>query len=249
MDTDGPVAFVFGQSVTGDDTLSDPRLKGKVTYKYTVVPGQMLWWGTARLVPTIGGGEWNGYWSGTLGPGSTIGLALQGEGDYAGLVARLIYTPGTTYPYEVKEGYIVEAKGGPGDRPFKVSASETSEIEIFNCVPAPVVKATILRAVMEATHTGRSSNAGFSLLDPLTGEFTGTGTATAANGDKLYWVGLFTVDPMTGVGQGAVHFCGGTGQFDPAVGGFTFETQYTVADPTNPLISTACYNGSGTIRY
>jgi hypothetical protein len=269
--TDGAEMFVFGAAIAADDNItaadnpSDMRLTGKMTYHYTVDMGEGMFWGTAHLVPTIGGGEWDGFWQGPLSGERPISITLLGQGKFAGLVARLNYTPGTVYYYDI-DGYIVEAKGGPGDRPFKISAISTEEVEVHSCmevvqtgpstfVPVDppvygvVFKGTILSQVMEATHMGRSSNSGFSLLNPLTGEFTGTGIATAANGDKVYWVDSFDLDWITSVSHGSVNFCGGTGQLDPAFGWFNFETQDNVPDPTNPLISTIFYTGSGTIRY
>jgi hypothetical protein len=262
MYSDGVETFVFGAAMTADDNTtadgnpSDQRLTGQVTYHYTVDFGEGMFWGTLRIVPTIGGGEWNGFWQGPLSTDRPISATLLGTGNYAGLVARLNYTHGTVYPYDI-DGYIVEAKGGPGDRPFQISSSQTTEVEIHTCVEVgvtppvsvEVVKVKILNEVMEATHVGRSSNVGFELVDPLNGEFTGTGIATAANGDKMYWVSATALDPLTHRVQGAVHFCGGTGQLDPAFGWFGFEKQHTVVDPANPLISTLFYTGSGTIRY
>ncbi len=247
--------YVFGQQFVGQEKLSDKRLAGTGYFNYTIAgnmaSGTGPFWGTGRLVPDIGGGEWNGYFVGEVSAtGVSIDMTLVGSGNYSGLVARV------TYPaWPAITGYVVEAKGGPGDRPFQVNSCSTQRIELLNCVDAAtsaevqVLKGTIVHEVAQATHFGRSSNEGFSLLDPQTAELTGTGTVTAANGDKVRWVLLGTLDPLTGMIQGSVHFCSGTGPFDAVVGGFVNGDERIVPVPGDPLLFNYFYSGSGTIRY
>ena len=256
--------FVFRRACVADENIDDSRLKGRGTFNFTVDAGAGTYWGTALIVPDIRGGEWNGYWTAIMSPVMTIRLTLQGSGDYAGLVARLNYTPGTEPNTLQIEGYIVEAKRGPGDRPFATRACRTERLEVLDCVeldpsswpptpfdpprPASIARAEIVMEEGQATHAGHISNAGFAVVDPETGLITGMGSATAANGDELFWVYVGAFD-QSGVAQGSVHFCGGTGHFDAAVGGFAVELE-DAPEPTNdPSVSAFCYNGSGTIRY
>lgn len=249
----GADMFVFGRACVADENIDDPRLKGRGTFNYTVNAGAGVFWGTAQIVPDMGDGEWHGYWTGLLFPETRIRLTLAGSGVYEGLVARLNYTPGEAPDTLKIEGYILEAKGEPGDRPFKISACRTEKIDAVKCLELdpeswvpfdPPIEASILRAQIEsesgqATHAGRISNSGFALVDPETHGVTGMGIATAANGDELFWVYFGTLDP-TGAAAGSVHFCGGTGRFEAAIGGFD------VAVEGGPVV---CYSGVGTINY
>ncbi len=246
--------YAFGIEFVGQEKLSDKRIAGTGYFKYSsagdLTTGTGKFWGSGRLVPDIGGGEWNGHFVGAVtAEGVSIDMTLVGSGNYAGLVARL------TYPsWPQITGYIVEAKGATGDRPFQVSARSTERIEILDCLDtasehAQVLRLTILNEVAQGTHLGRSSNQGFSVLDPVTGDFTGMGSVTAANGDLVRWVLLGTINPTSGLLQGSVYFCSGTGRFDAVVGSFGPEDQRRVAVPGDPSLSVLFYTGSGTIGY
>jgi hypothetical protein len=160
-------------------------------------------------------------------------------------------------PYDQISGYIIEAKGGLGDRPFSIKACKTERVESYDCdlmlgsvgpAKATFLKAAVLSEAGQATHAGRFSNEGVFLVDPATGAVTGTGTASAANGDALLWVYSGALDAM-GVAQGSVFFCGGDGQFDAAVGGFTVNVKESSPDPADPQVVHECYSGQGVIRY
>ncbi len=114
--------------------------------------------------------------------------------------------------------------------------------------PATVVRTTIVSEMGQATHAGRITTEGFSLMDPVTGVMTGTGTAKAANGDEIYWVHIATFD-QNGVVQNSVHFCGGTGRFDAVTGGFVGQITEGPVPTDDPAVSQFCYDGVGAIRY
>lgn len=255
-------SYFFGREFVGREALSDERLAGKGYFEYSgagdMASGTGVFWGSGRLVPDKGGGEWNGYFVGKVSAtGVSMDMTLVGSGKYAGLVARL------TYPsWPDISGYIVEAKGATDNRPFQVSARSTERIEILDCleadpssqpleppVHAQVLKLTILNEVAQGTHLGRSSNEGFAVVDPQTGKLMGTGVVMASNGDLVRWVLLGAIDPTSGLLQGSVYFCSGTGRFDAVVGGFGPEDQRRVAVPGDPSLSVLFYTGSGTIGY
>jgi hypothetical protein len=191
-------------------------------------------------------------------------MTLIGSGDYAGWVARLTFTDGSEPDTLAIEGYIVEAKGGPGDRPLKLSLCRTEQLEMLNCVeldptlwppepfiplrPATIVRTTIVSEMGQATHAGRITNEGFALIDPITGVMTGTGTAKAANGDEIYWVHVATFDP-NGVAQNVVHFCGGTGRFEAVTGWFEGHPTQGPEPTEDPGVMCSCYTGEGAIAY
>jgi hypothetical protein len=263
---DAQNTFVFGRECIGDENVSDLRLKGRGYFRYPIVANSSMssgaFWGTARIVPTIGGGEWNGYFVARVAPETmTLVMTLTGSGAYAGLVARLTDTPRTDgQPGFHIEGYIVEAKGGPSDRPFQMRACRTERLEAHPCsflpwgLPGPeeatVLRADIVSEIGQATHLGLTANEGFAVVDPATGAVTGTGIATAANMDQVFWVYFGTLAP-NGVAQGQVHFCGGTGQFDAAVGGFKVGVKADFEPTGQPRVWEAdyCYSANGTIRY
>lgn len=261
---DGPNLFVFRRGCDADENISDPRLKGRGSWTYTVNVAAGMFWGWGRIVPDQGGGEWTGYFTATMSAGTTLHMTLTGSGDYAGLVARLTFTDGLEPNTLAIAGYIVEAKGGSGDRPLKLSLCRTERLEMLNCVefdptlwppepfspvrPATIIRTTIVSEMGQATHAGRITNEGFSLIDPVTGVMTGTGTAKAANGDEIYWVHIATFD-QNGVTQNTVHFCGGTGRFEAVTGGFVGQITEGPAPTDDPAVSQYCYDGIGTIRY
>lgn len=262
--SDGADLFAFRRACDADEDITDPRLKGLGSWTYAVAATAGKFWGWGRIVPDQGAGEWTGYFTGTMSAGTTIHMTLTGTGDYAGLVARLTYTDGLEPGTLAISGYIVEAKGGPGDRPLKLSLCRTEQLEMLNCVeldpavwppepfmplrPATVVRTTIMSETGQATHAGSITTEGFSLMDPVTGVMTGTGTAKAANGDEIYWIHLATFD-QNGVAHNSVHFCGGTGRFEAVTGGFVGQITEGPAPTEDPAVSQFCYDGVGTIRY
>jgi len=269
MLTDGENLYFLNRELVAREDITDPRLNGTGYFNYTVAANPMTWtgayWGTSRIVPDIGGGEWNGHWIASMTPeGTTIKMTVAGSGDFAGLIARLTYTSGAENLQIA--GYIIEAKGGPDDRPFAIRACRTEKIAFLPCVVLDpttwgptadppevkvIAKAEILAEVGQARHLGRTSNEGVALLDPATGVVTGMGTGTAANGDEVFWVYSGTYDAVTGSFEGVVHFCGGTCRLEAAIGGFGFTTQ-PVLEPTGQegvFSSDYCYTGSGSIRY
>ena len=269
MLTDGENVYFLNRELVAREDITDPRLNGTGYFNYTVAANPMTmtgaFWGSSRIVPDIGGGEWNGHWIASMTPaGTTIKMTVAGSGDFAGLVARLTYTSGAGNLQIT--GYIVEAKSGPGDRPFEIRACRNEKIAFLPCIVLDpetwgptadppevkvIAKAEILAEVGQARHLGRTSNEGVALLDPMTGVVTGMGTGTAANGDEVFWVYSGTYEGETGSAEGVVHFCGGTGRFEAAIGGFGFTAQ-PVLEPTaeeQVFLTDYCYRGYGAIRY
>ncbi len=261
---DGANLVAFRRACDADEDITDPRLKGLGSWTYAVDAVAGKFWGWGRIVPDQGGGEWTGYFTGTMSLGTTLHMTLTGSGEYAGLVARLTYTEGPQPHTLAISGYIVEAKGGPGERPLKITACRAERWQLLPCLeldpaswppapfdpprPAMVLKADIVSEVAQATHAGRSSNEGISLVDPVTGAITGTGTAIAANGDTLFWV-FDGIHGPTGVPEGHIHFCGGTGRFDAVVGMVEIEITSGPVPTDDPWVMEMCYRGIGTIRY
>lgn len=98
-----------------------------------------------------------------------------------------------------------------------------------------------------STHIELYHNTGDGIMDRGTGQFlAGSGTVTAANGDKANWV----LDPKTG----RYLFTGGTGRFE-YVSGFMTMTSATVLSQSQPLppyyifTMTILYTGEGEITY
>jgi hypothetical protein len=184
-----------------------------------------------------------------------------GHGGYEGLVARWTYTGLDVDQTATLEftGFIVEAKGGPGDRPFNVSATRTERLALHPGVvilpetyePAMAVTFDIVEEVGQATHLGRVTNAGTGMLLP-TGSISGFGTATAANGARLYWVVEGTVDPASGVTTVVIHAAGGTGALESAVGEWVIgevAAEWVPTDDPLVFVSHFSYAAAGTIRY
>ncbi len=92
----------------------------------------------------------------------------------------------------------------------------------------------------EATHVGRYDNAMTLQFVPPDG-MIGSGTLTAANGDKLFWTRVDHVFTFTG----------GTGRFEGATGGFVITHPPAVTTPgaDNTIVASHPYSGVGTITY
>jgi hypothetical protein len=235
--TDLQKLYVIGGVSTYDELASDPRIAGpaevhlNVRFDFATLTGPM--WGWA--IRDRGAGAWRCWWVGTrtlftdqegnVHTRSTIMETGVGSGSLAGLVARWTITAVDAdlgNPF-VGGGFVVEAKGGPDVRPMR-SQSEGAErvSEVFfplpEPTPLPVIEWEILDEVAQVSHLGRSSNKGLGMLDIIAGTVTGSGTVTSANGDQLYWVATGTSLGPSGPVDLTLHWAGGTGRFDAAVG-------------------------------
>ena len=261
----GADLYILNRELTAREEISDTRLKGYGYFKYAIAAnmatGEAEFWGSSRIVPDQGGGEWSGYFVATMGPeGHGIQMTVQGSGAYAGLVARLNYK--TVEDKLLISGYVEVMSAG--DRPFKVEACRTERIETIMClvldpetwmpydppVFAPIVKVGILQEAGTATHFGRKTTEGLWLFNPSTADLTGAGAGTAANGNRAMWVCSGNLNPEDSFVR--VDFCGGTGRFDAVTGGFDVTAEDKSPEPTedpNVFLKTYCYTGIGVIRY
>jgi len=177
-----------------------------------------------------------------------------GSGTLAGLVARWTITAVDVdlgNPF-VGGGYIVEAKGGLGDRPMQSRSEGVESVDLVFFpsqppMPLPVANWEILTEVAQVSHLGRSTNQGLGMLDLITGQVTGSGTLTSANGDQLYWVATETSLGPTGPVDLTLHWAGGTGRFDAATGAINGPLEL---EPTgDPSLMNFSLNAEGSIRY
>ncbi len=268
--TDGSKIYIASLTQSSIESASDPRVSGDGTITANAIWDAATWtgpiWGTIHIENNYG--SWNGYWQGERSlagqnVNSSITATAVGSGAYEGLVARWNYT-GVNVDQTGQlsmSGFIVEAKGGPGDLPFQVSATRT---ERFTYHPGAVITppatppydtgmtATweILEEVALASHFGRSEDTGMGLVDPTTGMVSGSGCVKTANGDLVFWV---VVGQLLAPGQVTVtiHFAGGTGRFDAVVGEASSTISMQMEPTTDPLVflSHYSYGGTGTIRY
>ncbi len=274
--TDGTSVFSTGTTMAAEEVATDPRVSGMSTGTIETMFDMMLagpMWGGIRYENV--GGWWAGYWRGTRTPFldaqgkphvlSEVWVTATGGGGYEGLVACWNYNGVDTLQTGVFDGngYIVEAKGGPGDRPLQVKATRVDRLQLHPCMVidpltfkptgefAVIGTADIVEEVGETSHTGRYTNRGSGLVDPATGTVSAMGTLTAANTDLLYWVAEGIMDLKTGVFDGGVHFMGGTGRFQDAVGGFDGQITEQMGPTEDPMVflSRFSYSAKGTIRY
>ncbi len=268
--TDGSKIYIANLTQSTAESASDPRISGEGTITANAVWDAVTLtgpiWGTIRIENNYG--SWNGYWQGTrssesAGVKTSIVATAEGSGAYEGLVARWNYT-GVNVDQTGQlssSGFIVEAKGGPGDLPLQVSATRT---ERFTYHPGVVITppaqppyntgmtATweILEEVDQATHFGRSEDTGMGLIDPTTGMVSGSGCVKTASGDLVFWVLVGQVlEP--GHVTVTIHFAGGTGRFDAVVGEATSTISMQMEPTADPLVflSHYSYGGTGAIRY
>jgi len=270
---DGEQLFILGAESSYEETATDPRLTGLKVITYDAVfdptdfTGRM--WGRSRKQHPDG--AWDGYWTGTrtafTAPDSTphlrstITSLAVGSGAFKGLVVRWDITavdaaPGTPM---TGSGYIIEAKGGPGERPMQSRSEGTERVEVHlgMFVPPPpppeppvfgaVVTWEILNEVAQASHMGRSANQGGGLLNPLTGEVSGAGVLTSANGDRLYWVATGWSLGPSGPVDLSLHWAGGTGRFEAAVGAISGTLDLDATG--DPSLMDLSLSAQGTIRY
>jgi len=188
--TDGERVFILGNIMSAVEAATDPRVSGHARIGVSVVQdlatatGAM--WGTFQIENA--GGSWEAYWQGslTLEEGhfiTTVTAVGIGRGGYEGLEARWDYTATDAPAGEplIGTGYIIEAKGKPGDRPLNWRASRTEEFVIHGGIflPSGVSGATgtfnLLEDLGMGTHFGYSSNAGLGLIDMATGRISGVG--------------------------------------------------------------------------
>lgn len=250
---------------------SDPRIAGPVEVHLSAVfdleptTGQLLggrFWGWD--IWNRGDGAWHTWAVGTRTlftdeqgntyARTTIVETGVGSGSLAGLVFRLTFAAvdaeqGGSFE---GEGYIIEAKGGPSDRPVQSRSEGVESVEMVffpfpEPTPLPVVKWQILDEVAQVSHLGCSSNEGLGMLDLLTGAVTGSGTLTSANGDQLYWVATGTSLGPAGPVDLTLHWAGGTGLFDAAVGAINGPLEL---EPTgDPSLMEFRLKAKGNIRY
>jgi hypothetical protein len=269
MFTEGTKMFIFGAESTYEEVATDPRLTGPKVINFDAVfdlpamTGRM--WG--RSHKEHADGTWDGYWTGTrtafTDPDgtphvrSTIISLAEGSGAFEGLVVRWDITavdaePGTPM---AGSGYIVEAKGGPDERPLDWHATRTEEFVIHTGIFLPsgplgaIGTFDILRETGVGTHFGRFANDGFGLMDLETGIISGAGCLTTANKDEVFWVVTGVANLVTSTAELSLHFVGGTGRFDWAVG----EASYSVAPvwegPGPVFQADYSYSATGSIRY
>jgi hypothetical protein len=264
--TDGQLLYIMGAISSYDEVATDPRIAGpavvhvNAVFALMTITGSM--WGTARRERADG--AWDCHWVGTRTmftdadgkphTQSTIRETGIGRDGYEGLVARWTITAvdadaGNSF---AGGGYIIEAKGGPGDRPMQSRSVGTERVDlvVFPSQPSvtlPMAKWEILQEVAQASHLGHSSNQGLGMLDLITGTVTGSGTLTSVNGDLLYWVATGSSLGPTGLVDLTLHWAGGTGRFEAAVGAINGMLELVPAE--DPFLMDFTLNAKGSIRY
>jgi len=267
--TDGQQLYLLGTESSYEEIATDPRLTGPkvITFDAIFEPPALIgrMWGRSHKQHPDG--AWDGYWTGTRTAfndpdgtphvRSTITSLAVGSGAFEGLVVRwditaVDATPGTPMS---GSGYIVEAKGGPGERPMTWKATRTEELVIHAGMFLPsgpfgaIGTFDLLSEFGEGTHLGRSTNDGFGLIDLRSGRISGGGRLATASKDLLDWVATGSVDLATGEATVTVHFAGGTGRFEAAVG--EMSGSFTPVWEGGPLVlhSTYDWSGKGAIQY
>jgi hypothetical protein len=250
--TDGTSLFITGAVHSAVRNASDPRISGTGTVWsdgiFDLTTGAFTLWGRFHL--ENGGGAWDGYWQNLDG---SLVLTAKGSGGYEGLVMRIGSDAGGLY--------IVE--NGPGEVPFKVSGWRVEQIQWvpgmvldpFTMLPTGEVgvvgTVTLLKGAARSTHTGAVTDLMevglLTFTSPTTVAASVIGTEKAANGDLLNWVAVFETNLETGVANGTVHWSGGTGRFEAAIGSFGA----TINEQIDPATGegTYAYSATGSIRY
>lgn len=265
MLTDGESVFILGNIMSAVETATDPRVSGNARIGVSVIQdlatGTGAMWGTFQIENV--GGSWEAYWQGslTLEDGhfiTSVTAVGVGRGGYEGLEARWDYAATDAPAGEplLGTGYIIEAKGKPGDRPMKWRASRTEEFVIHPGIflpsgtPGAMGTFNLLSDVGVGTHFGRSVNTGIGLLDMATGRISGYGRLTTASKDEVFWVVTGTAELVGGGGATCVvHFAGGTGRFEAAVGDMTENLTVEWEGEFPVFHADYSYTGSGTVRY
>lgn len=278
MLTDGVRLYITGGRSTYDEDASDPRISGpalvtvNAAFEFTPQPvGPPLMtgpvWSTARR-ERGDGGVWVCHWVGTrtafVGEDglphvrSRIKEIGVGQGAYEGLVARWEISAvdaETGNPF-VGGGYILAAKGGPGERPMRWRSEGMESVGLFLGMMLPpseppeygaLITWEIVDETGQASHLGRATNHGLGLLNPLTGEVTGSGTVRSASGDELDWVATGWSLGPSGPVDLTLHWAGGSGRLDAAVGEITGNL---VLQPTaDPGIMDLDLEAEGFVQY
>jgi hypothetical protein len=266
MFTDSESVFVLGNTMGALETATDPRVSGNafigVSTVRSLATGAGPMWGTFRIENA--GGSWEAHWQGslTLDDGHLITTVLAvgvGRGGYEGLEARWDYTATDAPAGEplLGTGYIIEAKGKPGDRPMHWWASRTEEFVIHPGINLPsgtqgaMGTFNLLQETGVGSHFGHASNAGFGMIDMATGRISGNGCLTTASKDQVFWVVTGTADLVGNAGaELVVHLAGGTGRFEAAVGELTEAVAPVVWEGEFPVFQAGfSYSGAGWIRY
>jgi hypothetical protein len=267
MFTDGSQMFILGAESTYNEVATDPRLTGPkvihcdAMFDLPSMTGRM--WGRSHKEHPDG--AWDGYWTGTrtafTDPDgtphvrSTIVSVAVGSGAFEGLIARWDLSavdagPGTAM---TGTGYIVEAEGGPGQRPMKWKATRTEQLTIHlgKFLPSETFGAMATFDFLSdsgvGTHLGQLVNHGSGLIDLNTGLITGAGYLSGANSDEILWVA--TGDAATGNVEINVHFAGGTGRFESAIGGVDYSVQVALEGPGPVYVIDYGYSTAGSIQY
>lgn len=244
----------------GMEEASDARVSGTSTivanaiWELPLMIGPM--WGTLKVVNAEG--EWNAYWQGSrtlTEEGDVITSIVTtgiGSGAYEGLIARWNIrglNVGESNPYLYYDGFIVEATKGHVALPMTWRATRTESLSL------DTLQVDIVSETGRGTHIGHAANAGIGFLVPIdqtAADITGMGYLTAPNGDLLYWVVEGLAD-LTGKNGATVslHFTGGTGRFEFAVGQMdgTIFAPFGPPDNNNVISATFDYTASGSIRY
>jgi hypothetical protein len=137
----------------------------------------------------------------------------------------------------------------PVERPFKIHGNNTivgdfASIDI-DPVYGPYVSLEATGCGV-ATYSGRFELVGEGRLYLDAGFTEGSGTTTAANGDEVHWESF----EISGTQEGTVTFTGGTGRFENASGGFSFESTVTEEKWDGTVMTlTYSYTGTGTTTY
>jgi hypothetical protein len=265
---DATTLYGFAVETGYSEEATDPRVTGNSVLRFGAVfdlpgsPGPL--WGTYHLENADG--AWDGYWSGQRtafsDPDATPHLLTTGvttavgSGAYRGLVARwevTVVDADSGNPTQ-ERGYIIEAKGDPDKCPVEWRSEGTERVEtrpgLFITSPegqGEMVTWDILKEVTLASHLGLGANEGFGLLDPTTGKVTGGGALRSANGDRLYWVATGTSLGPNGPVDLTLHWAGGTGRFEAAVG--EIEGILRLHPTKVPSLMRSSLAAEGAIRY
>jgi hypothetical protein len=124
------------------------------------------------------------------------------------------------------------------ERPLKINGSTV-------LTPTETPGVFTMDGAGTGTHVGDWTNTGYFVLNPFTGEGSGTIDLVAANGDQLHFIAGGTADLLTGNVVATYSIDGGTGRFDGATGSGDFVGQLTFT-PGGAIIT---YTVTGTIDY
>jgi hypothetical protein len=126
------------------------------------------------------------------------------------------------------------------ERPWMHHSEQTIILDFSNWLVDPMIPWEIEWQSGQATHLGLYTSSGTGTFNLDTGESNGSGYATAANGDKVYWES----------GPSIITWTGGTGPFEGASGSWT-DTRTIISSVWDGylLIETAVVTGEGTITY